>query len=98
MILPKEWPKPSREDILIKVKEILVKNGAPRSQLDKLGPEEDLFDRGVLDSIGLIALVLKLEGEFGIKLPLADFDPWNFNTLAGIVRLLSASLGLVEKS
>lgn len=41
--------------------------------------DEDLYDAGVLDSMGTVELVIELETTFNIKIPVSDMgrDDWN---------------------
>ena len=41
--------------------------------------DEDLFDAGVLDSMGTVELIVELENRFGIRVPVSDVgrDDWN---------------------
>ena len=41
--------------------------------------DEDLFDAGVLDSMGTVELIVELENRFGISVPVSEFgrDDWN---------------------
>ena len=41
--------------------------------------DEDLFEAGVLDSMGTVELVIELEEKFNIKIPVSDMgrDDWN---------------------
>lgn len=41
--------------------------------------DEDLFDAGVLDSMGTVELIVELENRFNIRVPVSDFgrDDWN---------------------
>ena len=41
--------------------------------------DEDLFDAGVLDSMGTVELIVELEKRFGIRVPVSEFgrDDWN---------------------
>ena len=41
--------------------------------------DEDLFDAGVLDSMGTVELIGELESRFGIRVPVSEFgrDDWN---------------------
>lgn len=41
--------------------------------------DEDLFDAGILDSMGTVELVIELESTFNIKIPVSDMgrDDWN---------------------
>ena len=40
--------------------------------------DDDLFDAGVLDSMGTVELVIELEEKFNIKIPVSDMgrDDW----------------------
>ena len=41
--------------------------------------DEDLFDAGVLDSMGTVELIVELENRFNIRVPISEFgrDDWN---------------------
>ena len=41
--------------------------------------DEDLFDAGVLDSMGTVELIVELENRYGIRVPVSEFgrDDWN---------------------
>ena len=41
--------------------------------------DDDLFDAGVLDSMGTVELIVELENRFGIRVPVSEFgrDDWN---------------------
>ena len=47
-------------------------------------PEESLFDSGYLDSFALPEMVCELEREFAIRVPDADLNPRQFDTVARI--------------
>ncbi len=47
-------------------------------------PEESLFDSGYLDSFALPEMVCELEREFAIRVPDADLNPRQFETVARI--------------
>ncbi|MDG7072231.1 D-alanine--poly(phosphoribitol) ligase subunit DltC [Streptococcus pneumoniae] len=56
--------------------------------------DEDLFDAGVLDSMGTVELIVEIENRFDIRVPLTEFgrDDWNTanKIIAGIVELQNA--------
>ncbi|MDS9013082.1 D-alanine--poly(phosphoribitol) ligase subunit DltC [Streptococcus pneumoniae] len=56
--------------------------------------DEDLFDAGVLDSMGTIELIVEIENRFDIRVPVTEFgrDDWNTanKIIAGIVELQNA--------
>ncbi|TGE57978.1 D-alanine--poly(phosphoribitol) ligase subunit DltC [Weissella confusa] len=41
--------------------------------------DEDLFDAGIMDSMGSVELVLEIESKFNIKVPVSEMgrDDWN---------------------
>lgn len=56
--------------------------------------DEDLFDAGVLDSMGTVELIVEIENRFDIRDPVTEFgrDDWNTanKIIAGIVELQNA--------
>ena len=56
--------------------------------------DEDLFDAGVLDSMGTVELIVEIENRFEIRVPVTEFgrDDWNTanKIVAGIRELQTA--------
>lgn len=56
--------------------------------------DEDLFDAGVLDSMGTVELIVELENQFNIVVPVSEFGREDWNTankiIAGVTELLHA--------
>lgn len=56
--------------------------------------DEDLFDAGILDSMGTVELIMELEGRFGITVPVSEFgrDDWNTanKIVEGVTELANA--------
>ncbi|BDS81185.1 TPA: D-alanine--poly(phosphoribitol) ligase subunit DltC [Streptococcus pneumoniae] len=56
--------------------------------------DEDLFDAGVLDSMGTVELIVEIENRFDIRVLVTEFgrDDWNTanKIIAGIVELQNA--------
>ena len=56
--------------------------------------DEDLFDAGVLDSMGTVELIVEIENRFDIRVPVTEFgrDDWNTanKIVAGIRELQNA--------
>lgn len=57
------------------------------------GPDTDLFDAGVLDSLSFINLLLHLESEFGIMISLDRLDLERFNTVNRIASFVGEASG-----
>ncbi|RFE02436.1 D-alanine--poly(phosphoribitol) ligase subunit DltC [Streptococcus parauberis] len=47
--------------------------------------DEDLFDAGVLDSLGTVELIVELENIFDIKVPISELGREDWNTVNKIV-------------
>ena len=47
--------------------------------------DEDLFDAGVLDSMGTVELIVELENRFDIRVPVSEFGRDDGNTANKIV-------------
>lgn len=56
--------------------------------------DEDLFDAGVLDSMGTVELIVEIENRFDIRVPVTEFgrDDWNTanKIVAGVAELKNA--------
>lgn len=55
------------------------------------GPEVDLIDSGVIDSLALVTLITEIEHEFGFQLPLDDFDLDRFRSAALIADVVATA-------
>ncbi len=65
--------------VLQRLQEMAATKGIP------LPPEEEsLFGAGVMDSLGLLDLILALEEEYQISIPDGDVKPGRFESLARI--------------
>jgi acyl carrier protein len=55
-----------------------------------VGPDESLFDSGILDSFGLTDVIAAVEQEFAIKIPDSDLSPRKFNSISRIATYVEA--------
>jgi acyl carrier protein len=62
----------------------------PDAALLPLKNDTSLLDSGILDSLGLLRLVVFLEGQFGITMGDADLLPENFASVNAICTYLRA--------
>jgi len=51
-------------------------------------PDVDLFETGLVDSIGLVELILELEDRFGISLPMDNLEIDDLRTVGRMVDLV----------
>jgi len=61
---------------------------------EHLEADASLTRRGVLDSMGVLELIMFVEERFGVKVPDEDTVPENFDSIERIVRYLDARLAV----
>lgn len=57
-----------------------------------LDAETELEESGIIDSLGMMDLLVYFETEFGVRLDIADLNPAMFRTPATISRLIESRL------
>ncbi len=57
-----------------------------------LAGSESLTRRGIVDSVGILELILFLETNYGIEIPDAEVKPENIDTVDNIVRFVERKL------
>ena len=63
---------------------------ATKMNIEVPSADTDLFETGVLDSFGLVDLLLHLETEFGAKTSVEDLEVDNFRSIATIAEWVAA--------
>ncbi len=58
-------------------------------KLEDIGLEEDLLGSGIIDSLGMMKLVIFMEKEFNISVNTEDMTVENFMTVQNILNFLS---------
>lgn len=73
---------------MIETEQVVV--GIFRDQLgiEVPGPDVDVIEVGLLDSLGLVTLVVELEERLGVRIPFETLDVDDFRTLNAIVHLI----------
>ena len=56
----------------------------------QVGPDDSLFDSGILDTFALPDMVTAIEEEFGLKVPDSDLTPRKFESIASIGRYIES--------
>ncbi len=54
------------------------------------GLDVDVFESGLLDSLGLVSLVAEIEERFGMRIPFETLDIDEFRTVRLLARLVEA--------
>jgi acyl carrier protein len=53
------------------------------------GPQTDLIEAALLDSLGLVTFLLEIELRFGTEIPLESLDIDDFRTIGNIAQLFA---------
>jgi acyl carrier protein len=74
--------------IAVEVEEFIVRELAPGRGIDSVAHDDDLLADEVIDSLGIVELIVFLERKYAIKVIDEDLDPENFRTVAAIVKFV----------
>jgi acyl carrier protein len=75
-------------DIRAEVEKFLLTEVATGIDKKSLAPDEDLLMQGIIDSLGILKLVLFMEKSFGIKINNEEMIPENFQTLNALAEFV----------
>jgi acyl carrier protein len=76
-----------------KVRGYILENLMFSSDESELANDASLLERGVIDSTGVLEIILFLEGEFGIEVKASEMLPENFDSVNNMVRFVSRLQG-----
>jgi len=79
-------------NILESLEKILLTEIAVDHGKKSLDPDEDLLEQGIIDSLGIMKLVLFLEESYGIQVNDQDIIPENFQCLSSMVKYVEQQL------
>jgi len=71
-----------------KVRGYILENLLFTSDGSELANDASLLERSIIDSTGVLEIVLFLEEEFGVKINESDMVPENFDSVNNIVRFV----------
>jgi acyl carrier protein len=77
-----------------KVRGYILENLMFSSDENELPNDVSLLERGVIDSTGVLEIILFLEGEFGIEVKASEMLPENFDSVNNMVRFVSRLQGI----
>ena len=75
------------------IRQYLLENLLFSDNESDLPDDVSLLDRGIMDSTGVLEVVLFLEERFGIKVRDAEMLPENFDSVNNLVRFVERSQG-----
>jgi len=78
--------------ILENLKKILLTEIAVDLGKKSLDPDEDLLEQGIIDSLGIMKLVLFMEETYGIAVADEEVVPENFQTVSMMVRFVEQKM------
>jgi acyl carrier protein len=78
--------------ILEKVEKFIIAEVTVGLDKKSLGPDEDLLEQGIIDSLTIMKLAIFLETTFGIEVKNEDIVPENFQNLNSIVEFVEQKM------
>jgi acyl carrier protein len=76
-----------------KIRGYILENLLFSSDPVELPNDDSLLERGVIDSTGVLEIILFLESEFGIEIKASEMLPENFDTVNNMVRFVGRLQG-----
>jgi len=73
---------------LEKLEKFMLSEVAAEHGRESLKPDEDLLEQGIIDSLGIMKLIVFLEETFGIKVSDEDVVPENFQSLDIMIKFI----------
>ena len=79
------------EEISKQLREFILSH-FPAARNKALGDEESLLTSHIIDSMGILDLVLYVEKEFGLTVDEEEFIPENFESIASLTKFVKNKL------
>jgi acyl carrier protein len=86
-------PAKTEPELLRLVTEWIARNRLNQGSAFQLADDADFIAEGLLDSVGLIELIVYVENEVGCKIDLADVDLRELTTTRGFCRTVLEATG-----
>jgi acyl carrier protein len=78
--------------ILQNLEKVLLTEIAVDLGKKSLDPDEDLLEQGIIDSLGIMKLILFMEETYGIAVADEEVVPENFQTVSMMVRFVEQKM------
>ena len=78
--------------ILEKLHAFLLTKVSADTSIKRLDPDEDLIERGIIDSLGIMKLVNFMEEELGLKVEDGEIIPENYSKLSSMVKYVEGKM------
>lgn len=78
--------------IRAQIREFLQLNFLYDGDVSQIGDDESLLERGIVDSTGVLELVLFAEETYGITVDSADLLPENFDSISSLAAYVALRL------
>lgn len=76
-------------NVKIEIRQFITENYVLTDEVDELNENESLMDRGIIDSIGVFALVDFIEQQYGVTVSDDEMIPENLDSINAIVAFIN---------
>lgn len=80
------------QDIESEIRAFIADNFLFREDVDTIENDQSLLESGLIDSTGVLELVAFLESHYDLRIADAEIIPSNLDSVAALVRFVSAKL------
>ena len=77
---------------ILNVKDFIISEFLPDSDANQLADDLDLFEHGIIDSLGVLKIVAAIENELNVSLDPEHLQADNYRTVATIQALMDTQL------
>ena len=68
-------------ELQIQVRDFILENYLFTNDASALGPDESLLDRGIVDSTGMLEIIMFIEDELGVQVEDEEMIPENLDSV-----------------
>jgi acyl carrier protein len=81
---------PTEADVRIELRSFVEDNFLYMQPDVELGDDDDLLEKGIVDSLGFVELVEEVQARYGIEVQDHEISEESFGSIAAIVRFVEA--------
>jgi acyl carrier protein len=83
---------PATLDLRERIRAFILENYLFTTDISAVGYEDSLIDTGIVDSTGMLEIILFVEEQLGVVMDDADMVPENLGSISKIARFVEAKL------
>lgn len=78
--------------LLDRIRDFILENFLFTADTSALAPDDSLFEQGIVDSSGMLEVILFLEEQFGVEMQDEEMVPENLDSVSNIARFVRSKV------